>query len=173
MKKQSAGLLVYRQSNGRLEVLIAHMGGPFHAKKDYGHWSIPKGEYDEGEDPKQVARREFGEELGKAVPDGDWLELGSIEYKNKKRVLIWAIEGNLDATHTTSNTFKMEWPPGSGKTQEFPEIDRAGWYGIDEAAKKLVPAQAEFLERLAEKLGKKFDRASGESGAEPKQNTLF
>src|SRR5271155_4460626 len=97
MIKHSAGLLVYRMKSGQPEVLIAHMGGPFHAKKDAGHWSIPKGEYEEGEDPEAAAKREFSEELSKAVPPGEWLELGMVEYKNGKQVLVWALQGDLDA----------------------------------------------------------------------------
>jgi predicted NUDIX family NTP pyrophosphohydrolase len=171
MKKQSAGLLVYRLKDSGPEVLIAHMGGPFHAKKDAGHWSIPKGEYEDGEDPKEVARREFNEELGKAVPDGEWIELGKIEYKNGKEVVVWAVEGDLDVSQTTSNTFELEWPPRSGKIQEFPEIDRAAWFSLPEAAAKLIPAQAEFMERLANKLNVPY-------GPEiipqpPQQNSLF
>ena len=150
--KQSAGLLVYRRKNGQLEVLIAHMGGPFHASKDAGHWSIPKGEYEPGEDPKAAARREFKEELAKGIPDGDWQELGSIKYKNGKQVSAWAVEGDLDADSIKSNSVEIEWPPRSGKKQRFPEIDRAGWFYLTTAAHKLVPAQAEFLRRLAELL---------------------
>jgi predicted NUDIX family NTP pyrophosphohydrolase len=149
MKKQSAGLLVYRLKNGTPEVLLAHMGGPFHAKKDAGHWSIPKGEFDEGEDPRATAVREFGEELGKAVPEGEWQDLGSVTYKNGKEVFAWSLEGDLDAADITSNTFKLEWPPRSGQIQEFPEIDRAGWFGLPQAAIKLIPDQAIFIERLA------------------------
>lgn len=156
MKRQSAGLLIYRIKNGHPEVLIAHMGGPFHAKKDFGHWSIPKGEYAEGEDSKEVARREFKEELGREAPEGKWLDLGNVEYSNKKTVTAWAVEGDLDVAHIHSNTFKLEWPPRSGKIQEFPEIDRAGWFRLSEAAKKLIPAQVEFLKRLAEKIGQGF-----------------
>jgi predicted NUDIX family NTP pyrophosphohydrolase len=171
MKKHSAGLLVYRLKGSAPEVLIAHMGGPFHAKKDAGHWSIPKGEYEDGEDPKKVAEREFNEELGKQVPDGEWLELGKIEYKNGKEVVAWAISGDLDVSRIESNNFELEWPPGSGKIQEFPEIDRAAWFNLPEAAAKLIPAQAEFISRLAELLEVPF-------GAEtipepPQQNSLF
>jgi predicted NUDIX family NTP pyrophosphohydrolase len=151
MKKQSAGLLVYRHRNGQVEVLIAHMGAPWWAKKDAGAWSIPKGEYSD-EDPKETARREFSEELGLEPPEGKWLKLGTIEQKNNKNVIAWAVEGDLVVSNIKSNTFKMEWPPRSGKMQEFPEIDRAGWFTLSEAAKKIIPAQIEFLERLADKL---------------------
>jgi predicted NUDIX family NTP pyrophosphohydrolase len=171
MKKHSAGLLVYRLKNDEPEVLIAHMGGPFHAKKDVGHWSIPKGEFDEDQDPMETARREFGEELGKSVPVGDWQELGSIKYKNGKEVMVWAVEGDLDVSEIKSNTFKLEWPPRSGKVQEFPEIDRAGWFSLPVAASKLIPEQTAFLERLANLLHVPF-------GAEkipepPTQGSLF
>lgn len=149
------------------------MGGPFHVKKDFGHWSIPKGEYEENEDPKEVAKREFGEELGKEVPEGEWQELGIVEYKNKKTVTAWAIEGDLDVANITSNDFEMEWPPRSGKMQKFPEIDRADWFNLPTAAKKLIPAQAEFLYRLADKLGVDFDTSVISEDEKPKQNSLF
>ena len=152
MKKQSAGLLVYRKNGGQVEVLIAHMGAPWWAKKDAGAWSIPKGEYSD-EDPKETARREFREELGTEPPASKWLELGTIEQKNNKTVIAWAVEGDLEVSRIKSNTFKTEWPPRSGNMQEFPEIDRAGWFALSEAAKKLIPAQIEFLIRLADKLG--------------------
>ena len=171
MKKQSAGLLVYRLREDKPEVLIAHMGGPFHAKKDAGHWSIPKGEYDEGENPQEVARREFKEELGKQIPEGEWEELGDIEYSNKKTVTAWALKGDLDVSEIKSNTFKTEWPPRSGKMQEFPEIDKAEWFSLPEAAQKLVPAQAEFIKRLAGKLGTTFE--TSKPPAEPQQGSLF
>jgi predicted NUDIX family NTP pyrophosphohydrolase len=171
MKKQSAGLLVYRFKDGRPEVLIAHMGGPFHANKDQGHWSIPKGEFDEGEDPKEAAAREFSEELGKTVPGGDWQDLGSTTYKNGKEVFVWAVEGDLDASDIKSNTFKLEWPPRSGKVQEFPEIDRAGWFGLPEAAAKLIPGQVAFLERLANLLHVSF--GAEQTPGPPSQPSLF
>jgi predicted NUDIX family NTP pyrophosphohydrolase len=171
MKKLSAGLIVYRKTGKGVEVLIAHMGGPFHAKKDAGHWSIPKGEYDEGEDPKKTAIREFGEELGKEVPEGKWIELGAIKYKNGKLVSAWAIEGELDVKETKSNTFAMEWPPRSGKTQEFLEIDRAAYFSLSVAAQKLIPAQVELIERLAAKLNVPFSPAA--ESEPPSQPALF
>lgn len=171
MKKQSAGLLVYRLRDGQPEVLIAHMGGPFHAKKDAGHWSVPKGEFDAGDDPRTTASREFGEELGKTVPDGDWEDLGSITYKNGKEVFAWALEGDLDVSEIRSNTFELEWPPRSGKTQEFPEIDRAGWFGLSEATAKLIPDQVVFLERLANLLHVPF--GTEEVPGPPNQASLF
>jgi predicted NUDIX family NTP pyrophosphohydrolase len=168
MKKQSAGLLVYRMNQARPEVLIAHMGGPWFAKKDKGAWSIPKGEYGTGEDPKKVAHREFSEELSRPVPPGEWIELGTIEQKNNKTVIAWALEGDLDASGTQSNTFTIEWPPHSGQTQEFPEIDRAGWFNFETASEKLIAAQVEFLKRLADKLEVPFVEPST-----PEQSSLF
>jgi predicted NUDIX family NTP pyrophosphohydrolase len=166
--KKSAGILVYRMKDGRLEVLIAHMGSPWWANKDKGAWSIPKGEYEEEEDPKEAARREFGEELGKPIPEGEWLEMGTIEQKNKKTVVAWAVEGDLDVSSITSNTFNIEWPPRSGKMQEFPEIDRAGWFSLEEASKKLIEAQTEFLKRLSDKLEVSFKKPVA-----PEQSSLF
>ena len=115
------------------EVLLAHMGGPYWAKKDLGHWTIPKGEVEEGEELTAVARREFSEETGHEVPDGPLIELGEIRQKSGKVVLGWAAEGDLDPPAAVSNTYEMEWPPGSGRTAEFPEIDRVEWFGMDEA----------------------------------------
>lgn len=168
MKKHSAGLLVYRKKGDRLEVLIAHMGGPWWAKKDTGAWSIPKGEYEEGEDPLEAAKREFKEELGKDIPKGKPVELGEIEQKNKKIVKVWAIEGDLNVAETKSNILKIEWPPRSGKMQEFPEIDRAAWFTPEEAASKLIAGQAMFLERLADRLNVKSQPTE-----EPQQAELF
>jgi predicted NUDIX family NTP pyrophosphohydrolase len=167
--KTSAGLLLYRLK-GEPQVLIAHMGAPWWAKKDKGAWTLPKGEY-EDEHPKDAARREFAEELGHAVPDGEWLELGTVKQKNNKQVVAWAIEGDLDAAAIRSNTFKIEWPPRSGKTQEFPEIDRAAWLSLPEAATKLIPEQVEFLKRLANHLNLPF--GPEEIPEPPKQNSLF
>jgi len=144
--KQSAGILLHRGG----EVLLVHPGGPFWAKKDAGAWSIPKGEYDEGDDPRAAALREFEEELGSALPAGtELVELGTVKLKSGKRITAFAAEGDLDAETISSNTFEMEWPPRSGRMQAFPEVDRAGWFSIEEAREKLNPAQAEFLVRLA------------------------
>ncbi len=155
-KRHSAGLLVYRTKNGRLEVLIARMDGPWFKNKEKGAWSIPKGEYSEDEDPKKTALREFKEELSLEPPTGEWYELGEVEQSNNKVVTAWAVEGDIDASHTKSNTTKREWPPHSGKIIEWPEIEKAEWFALDEAAKRLVTAQVEFLERLAQKLGQEF-----------------
>lgn len=124
-----------------------HPGGPFWAKKDAGAWTIPKGEYGDGEEPLAAARREFEEETGSAV-DGEFLALGEVKQSGGKVVTAWAIERDLDATSIRSNTFSMEWPPRSRKIREFPEIDRANWFSVGEAREKLIPAQTAFLERL-------------------------
>lgn len=137
-----------------------HPGGPLWARRDAGVWSIPKGEYADDEDPLTAARREFAEELGSppglpptlAAPGGEALELGEIRQKSGKRVRAWALEGDLDAERARSNTFLMQWPPKSGRMQEFPEVDRARWFGLDEAREKLNPAQVELLDRLVARL---------------------
>ena len=168
MKKQSAGFLVYRIKNNQPEVLIAHMGSPWWAKKDRGAWSIPKGEYNpDNEEPLKVAKREFEEELGTKTPAGKLIELGTVEQKNNKTVVVWALHGDLDLSEIRSNRFSIEWPPRSGKMQEFPEIDRAGWFTLNQAAQKLIPAQVEFLDRLAKHL--RIDVKPSIS----KQNSLF
>lgn len=148
MAKQSAGLLLFRRRDDALEVFLVHPGGPFWAKKDAGAWSIPKGEYENDEDPLTAARREFAEETG-FEPEGDAIPVGEIKQAGGKLVKAWAMEGDCDAVQIKSNTFSMEWPPKSGKMREFPEIDRAGWFTLDEARLKLLPAQAEFINRLA------------------------
>ena len=154
MPKLSAGLLLYRWADGELEVLIVHPGGLFWARKDDGAWSIPKGEFDDGQDPLEHARREFAEELGSAAPVlGDYLPLGQIKQPSGKLVSCWAIEGDLDVETIRSNTFEMEWPRGSGRMQEFPEVDRAAWFSVDEARAKLLGGQVLFLDRLVERLG--------------------
>ena len=168
-KQQSAGLLLYRQKDGKLEVLIAHPGGPFFVKKDNGIWSIPKGLYEDNEDPFDAAKREFEEEIGLPAPGGEYIDLGEIKRKDGKINRARAVEGNIDEAKVKSNSFKMEWPPKSGKVQEFPEIDRAKWFDLPNAAQKLQLAQIEFLEKLAQHLKIDFKPAS----AEPKQNSLF
>lgn len=152
MAKRSAGILLYRIAGGAPEVLLVHPGGPFWARKEAGVWSIPKGEYDDGEDPRACALREFEEETGAALPPGDLIDLGSVKQKGGKVVSAWAAEGELEADSVRSNTFTMEWPPRSGRTAEFPEIDRAAWFGVEAAREKLIPAQAELLDRLLERL---------------------
>jgi predicted NUDIX family NTP pyrophosphohydrolase len=150
MAKQSAGILLYRLRAGAPEVLLVHPGGPFWAKKDLGVWSIPKGEYERGEDPRATALREFEEELGSPPPDGALTELGTTRQASGKLVTAWAAEGDLDAEAVKSNTFEMEWPPRSGVMREFPEIDRAEWFSLAEARRRINPAQVAFLERLDE-----------------------
>jgi predicted NUDIX family NTP pyrophosphohydrolase len=150
--KRSAGILLHRRSDdGTLEVLLVHPGGPFWAKKDLGAWSIPKGEYEDDEDALAAARREFAEELGSPAADGELVALGEVRQKSGKVVTAWALEGDIDADTVTSNTFTMEWPPRSGRTREFPEVDRAAWFGLDEARERILPAQAPLLDRLAER----------------------
>jgi predicted NUDIX family NTP pyrophosphohydrolase len=149
--KRSAGILLHRRGgNGEREVLLVHPGGPFWAKKDAGVWSIPKGEYDDSEDARAAALREFAEEIGAPPPDGDLVDLGEVRQRSGKTVVAWALEGDADADAIRSNTFTMEWPPRSGSMREFPEIDRAGWFGLDEAREKILPAQAPLLDRLDE-----------------------
>jgi len=152
-KKQSAGILLFRRA-AAMEVLLVHPGGPFWAKKDLGAWSIPKGEHDEGEDGLACAIREFTEETGSAPSPGELTELGSIKQKAGKVVSAWALEGDLDASAVRSNTFSMQWPPRSGRMQEFPEVDRAEWFAVDEAKERINPAQAEFLDRLMSRFSK-------------------
>jgi len=136
------------------EVLLGHMGGPFWEKKDDGAWSIPKGEHGPDDDPLAVARREFEEELGSPVPAEELLPLGALRVTSAKVLAVWAAEGDLDATATRSNTFELEWPPRSGRVQEFPEIDRAAWFGLGEARAKLVKGQVPFLDRLRDAVGR-------------------
>ena len=152
MPRRSAGILLYRRPAGRLEVLLVHPGGPFWAKKDLGAWSIPKGEHEEGEDPRACALREFEEELGTAPPARQLAELGTARQSGGKVVQAWAAEGDLDPADARSNTFTLEWPPRSGVMREFPEVDRAGWFTIDEARRRINKAQAAFLDRLGEQL---------------------
>jgi predicted NUDIX family NTP pyrophosphohydrolase len=148
----SAGLLLYRIREQRLEVLIAHMGGPFWARKDEGAWSIVKGEYDEHEDPVAAAQREFEEETGAPAPDGVALELGEVRQSSGKRIRAWAIEGELDPATVVSNSFSMEWPRGSGVQREFPEIDAAEWFEAQTARRKLVAGQVPFVDLLETRL---------------------
>ena len=148
MPRTSAGILLYRLRPAGPEVLLGHMGGPFWAKKDDGGWSIPKGEHGPDEDPLAVAQREFEEELGSSVPTQELVPLGALRVTSGKVLAVWAAEGDLDAAAAQSNTFTVEWPPRSGRVQEFPEIDRAAWFGLDEARSKLVKGQVPFLDRL-------------------------
>jgi len=150
MPKHSAGLLMYRRSGGALEVLLVHPGGPFWMKKDIGAWSIPKGEYEAGEEALAAAAREFQEETG-LVARGPYTPLTPIRQRGGKVVQAWAFEGDCDAESLTSTTFSLEWPRGSGRRREFPEVDRAGWFNLEEARRKILPAQAALLDELASK----------------------
>lgn len=153
MVATSAGILLFRRAAAGLELLLVHPGGPFWAKKDRGAWSLPKGEYGEGEEPRACALRELGEELGPAAPaldPGDLIELGSVRQKGGKTVLAWAAEADFDPAELRSNGFELEWPPRSGHRQEFPEVDRAEWFDPAAAGEKINPAQAAFVERLLE-----------------------
>jgi predicted NUDIX family NTP pyrophosphohydrolase len=149
----SAGILLYRLADDRLEVLLAHPGGPLFARRDAGAWSIPKGEPDGDEPMLDVARREFAEETGHPVPDGPVMDLGTIVQKGGKVVFAWAVEGDLDPAAAVSNTFEMEWPPKSGRTAAFPEIDRVAWFDGAEARVRVKDAQIPLLERLETALG--------------------
>jgi predicted NUDIX family NTP pyrophosphohydrolase len=146
---KSAGILLYRRKNKQLEFFLVHPGGPFWAKKDAGAWSIPKGEYEEGEDPLQAARREFAEETGQAV-SGDFIPLTPLTQKNHKQVHAWAVEGDIDEKNIHSNTFEMEWPPKSGKKQSFPEVDKGGWFGAETAKEKINERQARLIDEVVE-----------------------
>ncbi|MER7832879.1 NUDIX domain-containing protein [Streptomyces sp. NPDC095602] len=150
--KRSAGLLVFRRTDGRLEVLIAHMGGPYWASRDAGAWTVPKGEYADDETAWAAARREFTEELGLPVPDGEPVPLGEARQAGGKVVTVWAVEGDLDPALVVPGTFTMEWPRGSGVTRAFPEVDRVAWCTPQEAAGLLVAGQRVFVERLVERL---------------------
>lgn len=172
MKVYSAGLLVYRLKNGLPEVFIVHNGGPYWAKKDDGVWSLPKGEVDEGEEPLEAAKREFEEETGFKAPEGPYVELGEADYpRGHKTVLAWAAQGDFDPSQLKSNSFEIQWPPRSGKMQEFPEIDRGGWFSLPQAAKKLFAPNITFLERLANELHVPF--GSEEVPQTPQQPSLF
>jgi predicted NUDIX family NTP pyrophosphohydrolase len=149
--KQSAGLLIYRR-RGSLEVFLVHPGGPFWAKKDLGAWSIPKGEFDPDEDPLVAARRELAEETGFTVA-GEFRALTPVRQPGGKLVLAWMIEADFDPARIRSGRFSMEWPPKSGRTQEFPEVDRAAWFGIPEAREKILSGQVDLLDQLAAALG--------------------
>ena len=150
---RSAGILLFRRTGPDLEVLIAHMGGPFWARKDARAWSIPKGEYDETEDPLDAARREFEEEIGSPAPGGAVADLGEQRQSGGKIIVTYAVEGDLDLAGFRSNTFTMEWPPGSGQIQEFPEMDRAEWMSLSHAADMLVKGQVPILDTLRAHVG--------------------
>lgn len=159
--RTSAGIVLFRRAattDGAVEVLLAHMGGPYWRSKDAGAWTIPKGEYGPDEDPLAVARREFREELGTPPPPGALVDLGEVRQAGGKRVRAWAVEGDLDPATVVSNTFDLEWPPRSGRIQAFPEVDRAAWFDLDAAGAVIVTAQREFLDRLAEQVARSAGR---------------
>lgn len=153
MAKKSAGLLAFRKAKGRLEVLLVHPGGPLWAKKDEGAWTIPKGEFKDNEDPLEAAKREFEEETG-FTSGTEVIPLGHLRQPRGKIVYAWAVKGDFDPARLKSNSFSMEWPPRSGRQQEFPEIDRAAWFTIEEASNKILKGQAAFLVQLKHKFGR-------------------
>jgi len=152
MPKESAGILMFRRREGNLQVLLVHPGGPFWQKKDEGAWSIPKGELETGEDALAAAKREFQEELGTVIA-GDFLALAPVKQKSGKIVRAWAVEGDCDTASIKCNTFTMEWPPKSGRNLEFPEIDKAEFFDLESAARKINSGQVALLEELKRKLG--------------------
>ena len=154
----SAGIVLYREVDGRVEVLLGHMGGPFWARKDSGAWTIPKGEYDANEDELAAARREFEEEIGMPVPATSFVDLGEVRQSGGKVVRAWAADGDLDAATAESNTFEIEWPPKSGRVQTFPELDRVEWFELDTARTKIIAAQRAFLDRLLDRLSDPVER---------------
>ena len=154
MSMTSAGILLFRCKDRTLEVFLAHPGGPFFAHRDDGVWSIPKGLCEGDEDLLETAKREFQEETGFAV-DGAFIELGSLRLPSRKLVHAWALAKDVDADATVSNTFEMEWPPHSGRIREYPEVDRAAWFPLTEAIIKIAPGQAEFLDRLVNRIAKR------------------
>jgi predicted NUDIX family NTP pyrophosphohydrolase len=171
MAKQSAGLLLYRVTNKNLEVFLAHPGGPFYTKKDLGSWSIPKGEFNEEEQPLDAAKREFFEETGLSV-SGEFDELTPIKQKSGKKVFAWAVECNVDSSQVKSNTFAIEFPPKTGKMQEFPEIDRAEWFSVPIAKQKIISYQVDLISELAKKLGMEensvdIEKADSERNSQP------
>lgn len=152
VRKQSAGILVHRTGAEGVEVLLGHLGGPLWAKKDHGGWGIPKGELEPGEEPEVAARREFTEELGLPVPEGVLVDLGAVRQSGGKEVRVWAVAGEIEPSEVVPGTFTMEWPPRSGRLQEFPEVDRVAWFPLSQAADKILRGQLPFLERLQAKL---------------------
>lgn len=149
MNKHSAGILLFRFRNEKLEVMLVHPGGPFWAKKDIGAWSIPKGLFEENENPMDAAKRELKEETGFEV-DGEFIELGELQQPSKKIIHAWALEKDLDETKIMSNTFTLEWPKNSGRVQEYPEVDKAGWFDIEQANEKILKGQIGFINKLVE-----------------------
>jgi predicted NUDIX family NTP pyrophosphohydrolase len=153
MPRRSAGIALYRRTGPELEVLLVHPGGPLWARRDAGVWSIPKGEYSDDEEPEAAARREFTEELGAPVPAGELIDLGEVRQAGGKLVRAWAAAGDLDAGQVRSNTFALEWPPRSGRVRQYPEVDRAGWFTLEQARERINSGQVPLLERLEHALG--------------------
>jgi predicted NUDIX family NTP pyrophosphohydrolase len=151
--RRSAGVLLFRRTDSGVQVLLAHMGGPFWARKDAGAWSLPKGEYEPDEEPRAAARREFEEELGAPPPLDGWVDLGEVRQSGGKVVTAWAVEGDFDPERLAPGTFELEWPKGSGRLREFPEVDRVAWFGLGEVGPRLVASQRAFLDRLLAHLG--------------------
>lgn len=151
MPRKSAGILLYRFQKDGVEVFLVHPGGPFWVNKDNGSWSIPKGEYNDDEDALKAAQREFQEETGLSI-QGNFIELGEVRQPSGKRVMVWALENDQEVENIRSNTFQLEWPPKSGKMQEFPEVDRGGWFSLPEARQKILKGQISFLDKLEEKI---------------------
>jgi|SRR5579871_110720 len=158
MAKFAAGLLMYRRRGQALEIFLVHPGGPFWINKDLGSWGIPKGEYLDEEDPFDAAKREFQEETG-FTPKGEFVSLGELKQPSGKTVLVWAVEGDCDPSQLQSNTCMIEWPPRSGREMEIPEVDRGGWFSIEDARVRILKGQAPFLDRLLEKTGKSAGKA--------------
>jgi predicted NUDIX family NTP pyrophosphohydrolase len=163
MPRRSAGLLLYRRGAGEPEVFLVHPGGPFWVRKDDGAWSIPKGEYEPGEDALAAARREMAEETG-LRPEGTFISLGAFRQSANKTVDVWAVEGEANPARIESNTFQMEWPPRSGRMQDFPEVDRAGWFAPDAAMRKILKGQGQVLEAFYRLLSEEGAREGRDSG---------
>jgi predicted NUDIX family NTP pyrophosphohydrolase len=168
MSKKSAGLLLFRETIAGVEVLLVHPGGPFWARKDDGSWSIPKGEFADDEEPLAAAKREFEEEVG-APPAGDFVPLDPVRQPSGKLVLAWAVRSDFDPSSLKSNTFSMEWPPKSGRQQEFPEVDRAAWFEVESARPKILKGQAPFLDQLLERIERteRYPRTPATRGSGP------
>ena len=173
MAKHSAGIFLYRKTVDGYEVLLVHPGGPFWAKKDNGSWSMPKGEFDETEAPLDAAKREFKEETSLIPPPGDYQNIGEAKQSSGKIVHAFALEANVSLETFKSNMFEMEWPPKSGKKQEFPENDKAAWVSLSQAKQKLVKGQVPLLEALAANLGQTLDESLADEKQEPNQASLF
>ncbi|HEU0198937.1 MAG TPA: NUDIX domain-containing protein [Burkholderiaceae bacterium] len=163
-RKRSAGLLMFRRRGAGIEVLLVHPGGPYWVNKDLGAWSIPKGEYLDPEEPLAAAQREFQEETG-CSPVGPFITLGDLKQRSGKVVSAWAFEGDCDALAVRSNSFEMEWPPKSGKLATFPEVDRAAWFGTDEARRRILPGQAAFIDALEQHLAAAGNAAAPQADA--------